>query len=104
MQSPERLLNEPITILGLSIRTVNSLEGAGVLTIRQLLNCCPKTEAQHLAGCGCSLGRPGFKPKCHLLDIPNFGAKTLAEVLEALAKVGFHATTNRTNTNQEAVT
>jgi hypothetical protein len=31
----------------------------------------------------------GYKPACYLLDIPNFGDKTMQEVFDALARVGF---------------
>jgi len=81
-------LDEPIGSLELSVRTANALDGAGVLTIRQLLHSCPTTLAKHQQG-GCHCGRTGFEPFCHLLDIPNFGEKTLTEVYAALARIGF---------------
>ena len=52
----------------LSVRTVNCLEDEGILTIRQLLNCTPK----------------------RLLNITNFGEKTLEQVYESLERVGFY--------------
>jgi DNA-directed RNA polymerase subunit alpha len=52
----------------LPVRTVNCLEDEGILTIRQLLNCTPK----------------------RLLNITNFGEKTLEQVYEALERVGFY--------------
>jgi DNA-directed RNA polymerase subunit alpha len=55
----------------LPVRTVNCLEDEGILTIRQLLNCTPK----------------------RLLNITNFGEKTLEQVYEALEQVGFYRPT-----------
>ena len=53
--------------IGLSVRTTNCLEERGIFTVRDLLNCTP----------------------ADLLDISNFGEKTLEEVYDALAKIGF---------------
>ena len=53
--------------IGLSVRTTNCLEERGIFTVRDLLNCTPEG----------------------LLDISNFGEKTLEEVYEALNKIGF---------------
>mgnify|MGYP000674502724 CR=1 FL=1 len=53
--------------IGLSVRTTNCLEERGIFTVRDLLNCTPED----------------------LLDISNFGEKTLEEVYEALNKIGF---------------
>jgi|TARA_B110000116_G_scaffold178359_1_gene154451 DNA-directed RNA polymerase subunit alpha len=53
--------------IGLSVRTTNCLEERGIFTVRDLLNCTP----------------------VNLLDISNFGEKTLEEVYDALAKIGF---------------
>ena len=52
----------------LTVRTVNCLEEQGIFTVRELLNCTRK----------------------RLLEIPNFGEKTLEEVYKVLAKLGFH--------------
>jgi DNA-directed RNA polymerase subunit alpha len=52
----------------LSVRTVNCLEEQAIFTVRDLLNCTP----------------------ARLLEIPNFGEKTLQTVYEALEKVGFY--------------
>lgn len=77
--TPEQraLLDESVAQLQLPVRTTNSLESFRVLTVRDLLNCCPKLP-EH---CGCS--------RKHLLDIPNFGHKTLDQVFKALARHGF---------------
>ena len=53
--------------IGLSVRTTNCLEERGIFTVCDLLNCTPED----------------------LLDISNFGEKTLDEVYEALGKIGF---------------
>ena len=52
----------------LTVRTVNCLEEQGIFTVRELLNCTRK----------------------RLLEIPNFGVKTLDEVYKALATLGYH--------------
>lgn len=54
--------------IGLSVRTTNCLEERGIFTVRDLLNCTPKD----------------------LLEISNFGEKTLEEVYAALESVGFY--------------
>ncbi len=66
-----RLMQERLEMstaeIGLSVRTTNCLEERGIFTVRDLLNCTP----------------------VNLLDISNFGEKTLEEVYDALAKIGF---------------
>ena len=54
--------------IGLSVRTTNCLEERGIFTVRDLLNCTRKD----------------------LLEISNFGEKTLEEVYAALESVGFY--------------
>ena len=54
--------------IGLSVRTTNCLEERGIFTVRDLLNCT----------------------RDDLLNISNFGEKTLEEVYSSLASVGFH--------------
>jgi DNA-directed RNA polymerase subunit alpha len=56
--------------IGLSVRTTNCLEERGIFTVRDLLNCTRKD----------------------LLEISNFGEKTLEEVYAALETVGFYRT------------
>ena len=53
--------------IGLTVRTTNCLEERGIFTVRDLLNCTRKD----------------------LLEISNFGEKTLEEVYAALESVGF---------------
>jgi len=53
--------------IGLSVRTTNCLEERGVFTVHDLLNCT----------------------RDDLLGISNFGEKTLDEVYQALAGIGF---------------
>ncbi|MEM9825443.1 MAG: DNA-directed RNA polymerase subunit alpha C-terminal domain-containing protein [Planctomycetota bacterium] len=61
-------LDLSIAEMELTVRTTNCLEETGILTVRDLLNATPK----------------------RLLNISNFGEKTLDEVYDALAKMGFH--------------
>lgn len=60
--------------IGLSVRTTNCLEERGIFTVRDLLNCTPKD----------------------LLEISNFGEKTLEEVYAALETVGFYRAARKT--------
>ncbi len=60
-------LDMPLAETELSVRTVNCLEDQAIFSVRDLLNCTPE----------------------RLLEIPNFGEKTLQTVYEALEKVGF---------------
>ena len=53
--------------IGLSVRTTNCLEERGIFSVRDLLHC----------------------QRADLLSISNFGEKTLEEVFDALAKIGF---------------
>jgi DNA-directed RNA polymerase subunit alpha len=53
--------------IGLCVRTTNCLEDCGIFTVRDLLNATPQK----------------------LLSISNFGDKTLIEVYDALARIGF---------------
>ena len=57
--------------IGLSVRTTNCLEERGIFTVNDLLNCSPED----------------------LLDISNFGEKTLDEVYSALETIGFYRRT-----------
>ena len=56
-----------IAQLELSVRTTNCLEEHGITTVGELLK----------------------RQRKDLLDIPNFGEKTLEEVFNALLKIGF---------------
>jgi len=53
--------------IGLSVRTTNCLEEKGIFTVEDLLNSTPE----------------------QLLNISNFGEKTLEEVYKALEGIGF---------------
>ena len=53
--------------IGLSVRTTNCLEEKGIFTVQDLLRCT----------------------RDDLLDISNFGEKTLEEVFSALESIGF---------------
>jgi len=61
-------LDLSIAEMGLSVRTTNCLEETGILTVRDLLQATPKK----------------------LMNISNFGEKTLEEVYEALEALGFY--------------
>lgn len=57
----------PLAQIGIPVRTINTLETAGILTVRDFLNA----------------------PEDVLTAIPNCGVKTLAEVRDRLATLGF---------------
>jgi DNA-directed RNA polymerase subunit alpha len=61
-------LELPLAETELSVRTVNCLEEQAIFTVKDLLNCTPQ----------------------QLLEIPNFGVKTLQAVYDALEQVGFY--------------
>ncbi len=67
-----RLLKEQLDLstanIGLQVRTTNCLQEEGILTVRDLLNSTPD----------------------RLLNIANFGEKTLEEVYTALETLGYH--------------
>ena len=67
--------------IGLSVRTTNCLEERGIFTVRDLLNCTRED----------------------LLNISNFGEKTLEEVYKALEGVGFYRPSRQTLQNQESM-
>ncbi len=69
-QKADARLDLSLAEIDLSVRTVNCLEEVGIFTVRDLLNCTPE----------------------RLLEIPNFGEKTLWTVFAALEKIGFHRT------------
>jgi len=66
------MLDEPVHVLGLDVRTTNALEHPNhppvVRTIRELLECRPDD----------------------LLGIPNIGEKTVHKIYRALEKRGFY--------------
>jgi len=65
-QTDERL-ELSLAEIDLAVRTVNCLEDRGIFTAEDLLKCTPE----------------------ELLEIPNFGGKTLETVYEALETIGF---------------
>lgn len=66
-KATQEKLNLGIAELGLSVRTTNCLENEGIFTVATLLERTPES----------------------LLQISNFGQKTLNEVYAALAAIGF---------------
>lgn len=63
----EEKLRMSMAEIGLSVRTTNCLDEQGISTVADLLRC----------------------KRQDLLNIPNFGEKTLEEVFAALEKLGF---------------
>ena len=72
-QRADDRLELPLAETELSVRTVNCLEEQALFTVRDLLNCTPE----------------------RLLEIPNFGEKTLEAVYDALEKLGFYRASRR---------
>ena len=69
----QRKLEMSTAEIGLTVRTTNCLEERGIFTVRDLLGCTRED----------------------LLGISNFGEKTLEEVYQALAAIGFYRQTNK---------
>jgi DNA-directed RNA polymerase subunit alpha len=67
-RSVYRKLEMSTAEIGLTVRTTNCLEERGIFTVRDLLNCTRED----------------------LLNISNFGEKTLEEVYQALEAIGFY--------------
>ena len=78
-QQADDRLELSLAEIGLSVRTVNCLEDCGIFTVKDLLSCTPD----------------------RLLEIPNFGPKTLQAVYDALEKVGFHRHSRQSVKQQE---
>lgn len=68
-EQPDEVLDEYLYGIGLEERTANALSEHGILTVREILNCT----------------------KEELLGIANIGEKTLQDIFEKLAAVGFKA-------------
>ncbi len=66
--------------IGLSVRTTNCLEERGIFTVKDLLHCT----------------------RDDLLNISNFGEKTLEEVYKALEGIGFFRESKRSATPDES--
>lgn len=72
-------LELPLAEMELSVRTVNCLEDESIFTVKDLLACTPE----------------------RLLEIPNFGVRTLQSVYEALEKLGFSRRSRRAGEGPE---
>ncbi len=72
-QNTDDHLEMPLAETELAVRTVNCLEEEGMLMVRDVLNCTPE----------------------RLLEIPNFGEKTLESVFDELEKLGFYITSRQ---------
>jgi DNA-directed RNA polymerase subunit alpha len=69
-QKADERLELSLAEINIDVRTVNCLDEQKISTVRDLLDCTPE----------------------RLLEIPNFGVKTLETVYAALEKIGFHRT------------
>ncbi len=85
------ILEDSISSLKVSQRTVNSLERQGVLTIRDLMNCCNQEPSECEKHCRCqelfTIGSREHKkwvPKCYLKEIPGFAEITIERILIAV--------------------
>ena len=67
------MLDDHIGELGLEVRTVNALEKSSIFTLGDLLNCTP----------------------ARLLEIPNFGSKTMETIYSKLESKGFYRTNRK---------
>ena len=72
-QKADQRLELSLAEIDLPVRTVNCLEEQEIFTVQDLLGSTPE----------------------RLLEIPNFGEKTLHAVYAALAKIGFHRVSQR---------
>ncbi len=73
----EEKLSRSMAEIGLSVRTTNCLDEQGISTVADLLRC----------------------KRSDLLNIPNFGEKTLEEVFDALERLGFVRRERRVSDN-----
>ena len=80
-----KLLDEPIAVLGLGVRTQNCLEIRGIMTVGQLLECCPYSSDK----CKACVRKLTCRIPVRLLDLPNFGESCMRQVFKALEKFGF---------------
>lgn len=67
-QKSDDRLELSLAEIDLAVRTVNCLEEQSIFTVKDLLEATPE----------------------RLLEIPNFGVKTLETVYQALEKIGFY--------------
>lgn len=91
-KSKEELLEElkasSISCLNLPQRTINGLEGQGIETVGDLLNCCAHDPEECARHCKCldafpegSRQRKTWLPKCYLKEIPGFAEITVERIL-----------------------
>ena len=82
------VLETPLADTSMSLRTVNTMEEQGVLYVKQLLQCC----GQPMKTCDECPSFVDGKRECgrqlKLVDIRNFGEKTLTEVFNVLEALG----------------
>jgi len=84
------LIKTPLADTALSLRTVNTLEDHGMLYLHELLQCCgrPRKACDDCRWFVDDRRTCGRETK--LIEIPNFGTKTLAEVFKVLEDLGLH--------------
>jgi len=87
-QKLEELVETALATTELSLRTVNVLEEHGMLMVGELLECCGHPE-KLCDGCEQFVGeRKTCGRRVKLMEIPNFGVTTLAEVFSVLEGLG----------------
>jgi DNA-directed RNA polymerase alpha subunit len=79
----EELLELPIASLDLELRLVNMLEKQDIMTVIDLLRCCPRTNECHV----CPVTSE-CTAKLRIRGIPNFGEASLDKVYLALEVEG----------------
>lgn len=103
-RNQQKMLEEPLSSLGLSVRTANTLDSHGVYTLEELLHCCGLAimcnDCVHWTGTRTEIedevmddGECDRGCTLRLLGIPNFGVKTLQEVYDLLERHGFKRST-----------
>jgi DNA-directed RNA polymerase alpha subunit len=86
----DELLELPIASLDLELRVVNMLEKQGVMSVLDLLRCCPKT----IACSSCSFSDQCYA-KTRIMEIENFGPSSLDKVYLALEVEGIKRRSKR---------
>ncbi len=75
VQKSDNRLDLSLAEIGITVRTVNCLEDAGLFTVHDLLDSTPE----------------------ELLKISNVGEKTLKSIYAALERIGFHRASRTTS-------
>ena len=84
----QEILERPLADTTLQLRTINVLEDKGLLFVQGLLQCCGH-PTDTCVDCGQFVdGRKQCGRTLKLMEIPNFGEKTLKEVFTMLEELG----------------